>query len=108
MLGRLEALGKLKVGCPGGGMSILPPWSMAAERPRMAARDFKCKYLSMVQLCHLPRRRMQLLSTPPQNIAMAPVERRQPELSSSGPLQNSAPCTRAADFRALVRSLLLM
>ena len=108
MLGRLEALGKLKVGCLGGSMSILPPWSMAAERPCMSARDCKCRYRSMVQLCHLPRRRMRLLSTPPQNSAMAPVERRQPALTSSGPMPNSAPCTRAADFRAMVMSLLLM
>ena len=67
MLGRLEALVKLKVGCLGGACLSSPPLSMAAERLRMAAQDCKCRYQNMVQLCHLPRRRMQLLSTPPQN-----------------------------------------
>ena len=100
--------GKTEGRLPGGGMSILPPWSMAAERPHMAARYCKWRYRSMVQLCHIPRRRMRLLSTPPQNSAMSQVERRQPALTSSGPMTNSAPCTRVADFRALVMSLLLM
>ena len=62
----------------------------------------------MVQLFHLPRRRMRLMSTPPQKSAMAPVEQWQPVLKSSGPIPNSAPCIKAADLRALEMSLLLM
>ena len=62
----------------------------------------------MVQLCYLPRRRMRLLSTPPQKIVMEPVEQRQPALTSSVPIPNSDPCTQAADLRALEMLLLLM
>ena len=111
MLGRLEAMGKLKVGCPGGSMAIFPPWSMAAERPHMAARDCKWRYRSMVQLCHLPMRRMRLLSTLQQNSAMATVERRQSALTSSarvhgsefgiGPDDLSAGCLRSTGVMAL-------
>ena len=108
MPGCLEVLGKLKVGCPGGACQYCPPWTMAAERPRMAARDCKWRYRSMVQLCHLPRRQMQLLSTPLQKSAMAPVEWRQPALTSSVPIPNSSPCARAADLKAFEMSLLLM
>ena len=39
---------------------------------------------------------------------LAPVEQRQPALTSSGPIPNSAPCTRDAYLRALVVSIIFM